>query len=343
MPNLATDPSMARRRCRAYGVPILSSQEISTLGDDMRYEGVAVAAILAVVVTGCSSDEQAPTMPDVVGMHLDTARTTIEQAGFLEDIVVDGGGALGVVIESNWTICTQSPEPGSALEDAVVSVSVDRECGDASPEATASAATLDPATAPDVVGMTLDVAEEALAGYVFDTYDTSGEDRSVWVASNWTVIAQRVEGDTVILDVENLVDSVESGEPSAEQAPLTIESNADLAKLLTSPEDGELMAEFATMYAGQAIEFDCVIAAMANHDGYETRYDILVAYGDDANTYSGGPSFQFSDVNMSDLNLVGDVPDTIGVNTKLHVIAAVGNYSSDPVVLQLEPVETSVR
>jgi hypothetical protein len=49
---------------------------------------------------------------------------------------------------------------------------------------------------------------------------------------------------------------------------------------------------------------------MNNHEGYTTRYDILITYGDYSETHSnGGPSFQFRDVNItSDLNLTGDVP-----------------------------------
>ncbi|WDH78197.1 DUF4839 domain-containing protein [Microbacterium esteraromaticum] len=129
----------------------------------------------------------------------------------------------------------------------------------------------------------------------------------------------------------------------AEEAPLTVENNADLAALLTGPQDGPTVEAFAQQYAGQLIEFDGSIGAMNNHEGYTTRYDILISYGDYSETHSnGGPSFQFRDVNITnDLHFMGDVPDTIGVGTNVHVIARVGSFKEP--LFQLEPVETRVR
>lgn len=65
--------------------------------------------------------------------------------------------------------------------------------------------------------------------------------------------------------------------------------------------------------------------------------------GDYSETYSnGGPNFQLRDVNTTnDLHLTGEVPDTIDVGTKVHVIARVGSFK-DP-LFQLEPVQTSLR
>ncbi|WP_101847488.1 DUF4839 domain-containing protein [Zhihengliuella sp. ISTPL4] len=128
-----------------------------------------------------------------------------------------------------------------------------------------------------------------------------------------------------------------------EEAPLTIENNPDLAALLTGPADGPTVEAFARQYSGRLIEFDGSIGAMNNHEGYSTRYDILITYGDYSETHSnGGPSFQFRDVNTTnDLHLTGRAPDTIGVGTHVHVIARVGAFV-DPLFL-LEPVETRVR
>jgi hypothetical protein len=141
--------------------------------------------------------------------------------------------------------------------------------------------------------------------------------------------------------------STEPDEPvataPAEQTPLKIESNADLAALLTGPAEGPTVEAFAKQYAGQLIEFDGAIGAMNNHEGYKTRYDILITYGDYSETHSnGGPSFQFRDVNITnDLHLTDDSPDTVGVGDNVHVIARVGSFS-DP-LFQLEPVQTSIR
>ncbi|GGD76843.1 DUF4839 domain-containing protein [Microbacterium murale] len=136
---------------------------------------------------------------------------------------------------------------------------------------------------------------------------------------------------------------VSSAAPAVD-TPLTIASSPDLAALLTSPDSVPASEAFAQKYAGQLIEFDGAIGAMNNHDGYTTRYDILIVNGDYSETHSnGGPTFQFRDVNItSDLNLTGDVPDTIGVGTNVHVIVRVGEYDPNNMLFQLEPVETRV-
>lgn len=141
--------------------------------------------------------------------------------------------------------------------------------------------------------------------------------------------------------------STESEEPAAtapaEDEPLTIENSEELAALLVGPAEGPTVEAFAQKYPGQLIEFDGSIGAMNNHEGYTTRYDILITYGDYSETQSnGGPSFQFRDVNItSDLNLTGDVPETIGVGDNVHIVARVGSFK-DP-LFQLEPVSTQVR
>ncbi|MFD7871835.1 DUF4839 domain-containing protein [Microbacterium sp. NPDC059771] len=143
---------------------------------------------------------------------------------------------------------------------------------------------------------------------------------------------------------ESSTEPQESTAPApAEESPLTVENNADLAALLTGPQDGPTVEAFAAQYAGQLIEFDGAIGAMNRHEGSTTRYDILIASGDYSETHSnGGPSFQFRDVSITnDLHLTDDSPDTIGVGDNLHVIARVG--STDGQLFLLTPVQTSVR
>ncbi|MCE5290077.1 MAG: PASTA domain-containing protein [Nocardiaceae bacterium] len=50
-----------------------------------------------------------------------------------------------------------------------------------------------PDTMPNVVGMKLDKAKEALDGLNVETTDASGQDRSVWEPANWTVEYQNIE------------------------------------------------------------------------------------------------------------------------------------------------------
>jgi len=68
-------------------------------------------------------------MPDVTGARLDVAKSDIKRAGYDKDVEVVGGGAFGVVQESNWLVCEQLPASGQAVVDAP-RLSVDRSCGD---------------------------------------------------------------------------------------------------------------------------------------------------------------------------------------------------------------------
>lgn len=137
--------------------------------------------------------------------------------------------------------------------------------------------------------------------------------------------------------------------PSATQEDtdvvLTAQNNEDLAALLASTDPAELAQEFAQKYQGRAISYDGVIAAINNHDGDDTRFDILVPVGDDPEKATAGPNFQFRDVNLSyDLQLTGDdVPDSLGVGDKLGVTAQVAEYDDQQDLLLLDPVETTVR
>ncbi len=94
----------------------------------MRARHVVVSIVLALALTACGSGED-PTMPDVVGQTLDVALSDIERAGFSDDVDVVGGGIFGVVDESNWQVCGQLPEAGTAVADAP-RLTVDRTCDD---------------------------------------------------------------------------------------------------------------------------------------------------------------------------------------------------------------------
>lgn len=84
------------------------------------------AAALALTLSGCS--EGAPvTMPNVVGKKLDIAKSDVQRAGINDDAEVLGGGVLGVVVESNWTVCSQEPAGGSPIT-APPRLTVSRTC-----------------------------------------------------------------------------------------------------------------------------------------------------------------------------------------------------------------------
>lgn len=93
-------------------------------------------------VAGCGGDDgsspppslapgETP-MPDVDGLRLDIAKADLADAGLEEGRVeVIGGGAFGVVDDSNWVVCDQEPDAGYAVgSKARVSVDREGECGD---------------------------------------------------------------------------------------------------------------------------------------------------------------------------------------------------------------------
>lgn len=146
-------------------------------------------------------------MPDIVGERLDVAKSDLSAAGVSEDKVeVVGGGSLGVVDESNWTVCEQAPPPGSTAED--VRVLVNRVCVDEeSPEgadtpATTAEAPAEPPSAsgdsdlmtlPNAVGMQLQLAQDTMqaAGFfVLTSHDATGQNRLQVSDRNWKVCNQ---------------------------------------------------------------------------------------------------------------------------------------------------------
>jgi len=141
------------------------------------------------------------------------------------------------------------------------------------------------------------------------------------------------------------VEATEPVEPSTEET-LVAEKNADLAALLSGPSDWPSVEQFADTYAGRLIEFDGSIGALARHGDYNTRYDVLIAFGDHSETQSfGGPNFQFRDVNTtSDLHYEGaNTPDTIGAGQITRVVARVARYEPDSMLFLLEAVSTQFR
>jgi hypothetical protein len=109
----------------------------------MRIIRLAVALLAAVVaLSACQSNDNADktsdrasqasyTMPDVTGIKLDKAYERIKDAGFenKDNVKLDGGGTFGVVVESNWTVCSQTPAAGTQGTDAP-ELKIDRSCND---------------------------------------------------------------------------------------------------------------------------------------------------------------------------------------------------------------------
>lgn len=99
----------------------------------MRALRAAAALIVVLSLFGCG-ENKLPVMPTVVGQKLDVALSDVKRAGFSNDVEVLGGGVLGIIDKSNWTVCEQEPAGGQAIANTP-RLKVDRTCGNTTPSA----------------------------------------------------------------------------------------------------------------------------------------------------------------------------------------------------------------
>ncbi|OZM79475.1 hypothetical protein [Pseudonocardia sp. MH-G8] len=112
----------------------------------------AAALCVAAALAGCGvAAPQAPvgpSVPDVVEDPLDLGKATLRAASFTgrpQDLL----GGRSELVDGNWIICTQDPEPGPAAEGTVVELGVVKDveaCPGSVPTATPPTATTPPAT-----------------------------------------------------------------------------------------------------------------------------------------------------------------------------------------------------
>lgn len=151
-------------------------------------------------------------MPDLIGMNLQDAQDQLQGLG---SYVLDQEDALGYdrtqILDSDWTVCRQSPDPGTTAPlDVTVtlwSAKIGESCDPdsmpsaiSSPEASAdeeveAEPAVDSFEMPDLVGMNLQDAQDllqALGSYFLDQEDAL-YDRVQILDSGWTVCRQSPE------------------------------------------------------------------------------------------------------------------------------------------------------
>src|SRR5262249_19006901 len=83
---------------------------------------------------------------------------------------------------------------------------------------------------------------------------------------------------------------------------LTADNSVQVASLLkVSDSCDAAIGTAADKLQGRTIGFDGSIADVAYHGDYHTRYDIVVASGDEGPDFTSGPAFKFDNVNIFDL------------------------------------------
>lgn len=119
---------------------------------------VAVALVAMATLVGCGTNVPAgsPTVPDVVGQALDIAKTTLQTAGF-DAAPQDLLRGRNQLLDSDWTVCTQSPGPVPSVQGATVDLGVVKKAetcptpaATATPTSAAARTTTTPIAAPAV-------------------------------------------------------------------------------------------------------------------------------------------------------------------------------------------------
>jgi hypothetical protein len=80
---------------------------------------VTAPAVTAPAVTApapAPADSASATMPDYVGQTLDVAEDELDSMGVTYHEV--GGGAFGIVVKSNWEVCSTRPKSGKSIDVA---------------------------------------------------------------------------------------------------------------------------------------------------------------------------------------------------------------------------------
>jgi hypothetical protein len=241
-------------------------------------------------------------MPDVLGRTLDVALSDVERAGVEDEVEVLGGGAFGVVVESNWQVCEQLPAAGETVTDAP-QLTVDRSCdGDApeptTPEPTTPPTTPEPTTPPTTPEEPVQEPEEAESGEPVALQILTVENNEDLAA----LLAGPGCGDDTITAF------------AAQYQDGTIEFDGHVSNLQNHG------------------DYDTRYDILLNTGGFsETTLAGI----------QNGPSFKFEDVNFSDLNFTGpDAPDSITTGDDVTVTASVKEWNPDNCLFFLDPIST---
>ncbi|MFF8656813.1 hypothetical protein [Streptomyces huasconensis] len=139
------------------------------------------------------SDAKKAVLPDMSGKGLQSAQNQAQKAGFYG---LSSHDALGrdrmQAFDRNWKVCSQTPKAGTHPTDTKIdfaTVKLEESCpgkdaGAGEPKAAG-------ATMPDFKGKAVKVARGALdSGTSITVNDASGQDRIVFMESNWKVCSQ---------------------------------------------------------------------------------------------------------------------------------------------------------
>ncbi|MCX6946366.1 MAG: DUF4839 domain-containing protein [Verrucomicrobia bacterium] len=139
--------------------------------------------------------------------------------------------------------------------------------------------------------------------------------------------------------------SEEPSEPTeAADVTLTIDNNADLAKLLVDTSgDNDMYQAFFDKYKGRTISFDGNVSYMAPHKDYEFTYDVLLAAGNFDENQMVGPPLRVENVVVPFGWKNTNEDEFITTGTNLKIVAELYDYNPLGQTFQVKLVSLTVR
>lgn len=149
---------------------------------------------------------------------------------------------------------------------------------------------------------------------------------------------------------ENETENTNSNEINESQTEdkeniLTIDNCPELANILTNNHvSNQEYIEFFNKYEDRIIEFDGNVSYIAPFEDYETRYDLLISYGNFDANHQIGPTFKIESVNSFDLGLTAyRLIDQLPIGANIHIKSKLTLFDSDTSIFYLDPIEFKRR
>ena len=126
---------------------------------------------------------------------------------------------------------------------------------------------------------------------------------------------------------------------------LTIDNCPELANILTNNHvSNQEYIEFFNKYEDRIIEFDGNVSYIAPFEDYETRYDLLISYGNFDANHQIGPTFKIESVNSFDLGLTAyRLIDELPIGANIHIKSKLTLFDSNTSIFYLKPIEFTRR
>lgn len=148
----------------------------------------------------------------------------------------------------------------------------------------------------------------------------------------------------ILEGIDNETDD-DNKEITENEVVLNIDNCPELSKILEDKSDSvALYEEFADKYYGRTIEFDGCVTNITQFEDYNTRYDVLVSFGDFDENHQSGPIFKFENVNSFDLGLTAyKLTAQLSTGSNIHIKAKVERYNENNGIFYLDPIEITKR